>query len=101
MAWLTLASPKVATAIASSGRPVSIPSLAARGTRRRVPTAFGTWLAIVLVWGGTQVSLEPQTLQAAAADGVVLGRAELRSVSKSGVPSSTWRRREAMKAPER
>ena len=101
VAWLTLASPKVATAIESSGRPVSIPSLAAREKEKAVPIAFGRWLAIVLVWGGTHAAFEPQTLWRPPLTGSSAEAVNERSVSKSGVLPSSLRMRAAMKPPER
>src|SRR6476659_6173777 len=62
VAWFALASPNEATTIASLGRSVATPIRRERARLNAVPVAFGRWLAIVDVCGGTQSARLPQTL---------------------------------------
>ena len=62
VAWLVLASPKLHTTMLSAGTGRVRFSLAACSSAIAVPTALGRWLAMVDVWGSTQVALLPHTL---------------------------------------
>ena len=62
VAWLSDASPKLQTTIASLGHVHSTPSLRARSIAIATPTARGRCDAIVDVWGITARSWWPKTL---------------------------------------
>nr|BFE81091.1 hypothetical protein GCM10020093_036920 [Planobispora longispora] len=83
LAWLAEASPKLHTAIASSGHGLATPSWRARSTAKATPAARGRWLAIVEVCGITARSGWPKTLCRPPAIG---------SSAAATSPSSTSRR---------
>ena len=85
-AWLTEASPKLHTTIASSGHRVDRPSARARSIAKATPTARGRWLAIVEVCGITARPGWPNTLWRPPAIGSSAEAQSPRSTSRS--PSS-------------
>src|SRR5579885_1692158 len=98
--WFELASPKLHTTTLSSGIGGVTPSRLAWARATAVPTAFGRWLAMVEVWGGTHKGTEPHTLWRPPEMGSSLDAASDRAVSYTmSIPS--LRARSCMKAPER
>ena len=85
VAWLSEASPKLQTAIASSGQAHSTPSLRARSIAIATPTARGRCEAIVDVCGITASSWWPNTLCRPPAIGSSI--AAVTPSSTSGTPS--------------
>ena len=101
VAWFALASPNEHITTASALGPLATPSRFARARLNARPIAFGRWLAIVLVCGGTQSGRLPQTLWRPCEIGSSREATIPRSVSRMGVLPGSWRARAIMNAPDR
>src|ERR1051325_6879331 len=94
--WFELASPKLQTTTLSSGIGGVSPRRLAWARATAVPTAFGKWLAMVEVWGGTHSGTEPHTLWRPPEMGSSLDAASDRAVSYT-MSMSSLRARSCMK----
>ncbi len=101
VAWLAEASPNEQSTIASAGSSPSTPSRRARARLKARPIAFGRWLAMVEVCGGTHSGRLPHTLCRPWAIGSSLLATMPSSASKAGVMPGSWRARAIISAPER
>ena len=101
VAWLALASPNEQATIASAWSPLATPSRLARARLKAMPIAFGRWLAMVLVCGGTHSARLPHTLWRPPLIGSSAEATTPSSVSSIGVLPGAFRARASMKPPDR
>ena len=101
VAWFALASPNEQATMASPRRPLATPRRFARDRLKARPIAFGRWLAMVLVCGGTHSARLPHTLWRPWLIGSSLEATTPSSVSRIGVLPGSWRARAIMKPPDR